>query len=139
MELDPGFPGGPAQLGFAYLKQRRYEEAIAAFQKAAELSGRASDLLSDLGNAYAVAGKRAEAFAILKELEASYARREAIEYDIAYVYAGLQDRDRTFEWLEKAFQQRSGSLSAVTWQFGFDALRSDPRYGDLVRRMGLEP
>jgi serine/threonine protein kinase/tetratricopeptide (TPR) repeat protein len=139
MELDPGFPGGPAQLGFAYLKQRRYEEAIAAFQKAAELSGRASDLLSDLGNAYAVAGKRAEAFAILKELEASYARREAIEYDIAYVYAGLQDRDRTFEWLEKAFQQRSGSLSAVTWQFGFDALRSDPRYGDLVRRMRLEP
>ncbi|MGH9874435.1 MAG: protein kinase domain-containing protein [Pyrinomonadaceae bacterium] len=139
IELDPGFPGGPAQLGIAYLRQRRYEEAIAGFQKAAELTGRASDSLSDLGNAYAVAGKRAEALAILKELEARYARREATERDVAYVYAGLDDRDRTFEWLEKSFQQRSGSLSAVTWQFGFEALRSDPRYADLVRRMGLEP
>jgi TolB-like protein/Tfp pilus assembly protein PilF len=139
MELDPAFPGGPAQLGLAYLRQRRYEEAIAALEKAAEMSGRASDLLSDLGNAYAAAGKRAEALAILKKLEASYARREAIEYDVAYVYAGLEDRNRTFEWLEKAFQQRSGTLPAVTWAFGFDALRSDPRYADLVRRMGLEP
>jgi serine/threonine protein kinase/tetratricopeptide (TPR) repeat protein len=139
MELDPGFPGGPAQLGLAYLRQRRYEEAIAALEKAAEMSGRSSDLLSDLGNAYAVAGKRAEALAIVKELEASYARREAIEYDVAYVYAGLEDRDRTFEWLEKAFQQRSGTLPAVTWAFGFEALRSDPRYADLVRRMGLQP
>jgi len=137
MELDPGFPGGPAQLGLSYLGQRRYEEAIAALQKAAEMSGRESDSLSDLGNAYAVAGKRAEALAILKELEAKYARRQALALHVAKVYAGLDDRDQTFEWLEKAFQQRSGSLSAVTWQFAFEALRSDLRYVDLVRRMGL--
>jgi hypothetical protein len=79
----------------------------------------------------------AEALAILRELEARYARREAIEQHVAYVYAGLDDRDRTFEWLEKAFQQRSGSLPQVTWQVGFEPLRSDPRYADLVRRMGL--
>jgi serine/threonine protein kinase/tetratricopeptide (TPR) repeat protein len=139
IELDPGFYGGPAQLGLAYLRQRRYEEAIAALQKAAEMSGRASDSLNDLGNAYAVVGKRTEALAIAKELEARYARREATELNVAYVYAGLDDRDRTLEWLEKGFQQRSGSLSAVTWLFGFEALRSDPRYADLVRRMGLEP
>jgi tetratricopeptide (TPR) repeat protein len=139
IELDPSFYGGPAQLGITYLRQRRYEEAIAGLQKAAEMSARASDSLSDLGNAYAVAGKRNEALAILKELEARYARHEATERDVAYVYAGLDDRDRTFEWLEKAVQQRSGSLSAVTWYFGFEALRSDPRYADLMRRMGLEP
>jgi serine/threonine protein kinase/tetratricopeptide (TPR) repeat protein len=139
IELDPGFYGGPSQLGLAYLRQRRYEEAIAALQKAAEMSGRANDSLSDLGNAYAVAGKRAESLAIVKELEARYAMREANELNIAYVYAGLDDRDRTFEWLEKAFQQRSGSLTSVTWFLGFETLRSDPRYADLVRRMGLEP
>ncbi len=139
MELDPKFPGGPDELGLAYLKQRRYEEAIAALQKAVELSGRTGDELSALGNAYGVAGKHAEAQAILKELEARYAKREATERDVAYVYAGLDDRDRTFEWLEKAFQQRSGSLTQVTWQFGFEALRSDPRYANLVRRMGLQP
>jgi serine/threonine protein kinase/tetratricopeptide (TPR) repeat protein len=139
IELDPGFYGGPEQLGLAYLRQRRYEEAIAALQKAAEMSGRANDSLSDLGNAYAVAGKRAESLAIVKELEARYARREANELNIAYVYAGLDDRDRTFEWLEKAFQQRSGSLTSVTWYLGFETPRSDSRYADLVRRMGLEP
>jgi hypothetical protein len=56
---------------------------------------------------------------------------------VAWVYAGLSDRDRTFEWLEKDFKQRSGLLSQVTWQFVFDDLRSDPRYTDLLRRMGL--
>ena len=139
IELEPSFQGGPAQLGIAYLKERRYEEAIAAFKKTAELSVRASGALRDLGNAYAVAGKRAEALAIVRELEARYAKREAIGRDVAYVYAGLADRDRTFEWLERDFQQRSGGLPGVAWEFGFDDLRSDPRYADLLRRMGLEP
>jgi serine/threonine protein kinase/tetratricopeptide (TPR) repeat protein len=139
IELDPGFPGGSEFLGLAYLKQQRFEEAIAAFQKSAELSKRASGDLSSLGNAYAVAGKRTEALAIVKELEARYARREAIGSQLAYVYAGLGDRDRSFEWLEKDFQKHSGSLPQVTWYLGFEALRSDPRYADLVRRMGLEP
>lgn len=139
IELEPSFPGGPAQLGIAYRKQRRYEEAIAAFKESAELSGRSSGALGELGNAYAVAGKRAEALAIVNELEARYARREATGQDVAWVHAGLGDRDRTFEWLEKDFQQRSGLLPQVTWQFVFDDLRSDPRYADLMRRMGLEP
>ena len=105
----------------------------------AELTGRANGDFRVLGNAYALAGKRAEALVILKELEAKYARREAIAQNVAWVYAGLGDRDRTFEWLEKDFQQRSGLLPQVTWQFAFDDLRSDPHYADLLRRMGLEP
>jgi Flp pilus assembly protein TadD len=73
IELNPGFPGTQYLLGSAHLKQRRYEEATAAFQKAVELSGRASVWLSSLGYCYAVTGRRAHALNVAKELEARYA------------------------------------------------------------------
>jgi serine/threonine-protein kinase len=139
IELDPSFPGARATLGGAYLKQRRFDEATAEFQKAVELSGRASRHLSSLGYCYAMTGRRAEALAILKELEEKYAKRESIGMYLAGVYAGLDDKDQVFVWLERDFQQRSGTLAYITWFFNFDDLRSDPRYADLVRRMGLEP
>jgi TolB-like protein/Tfp pilus assembly protein PilF len=140
IELDPNFPGAHDELGFAYLKQRRYEEAIAEFQKTVELSGRASRYQGDLGYCYAVTGRRAEALAIVKELEEKYGRREAIGQYLAYVYAGLGDRDQVFTWLERDFKQRSGlRLPFIKWWFTFDDLRGDPRYVDLMRRMGLKP
>jgi eukaryotic-like serine/threonine-protein kinase len=139
IELDPSLPRAHHVLAFAYLKQRRFEEAIAEFEKAVELSGRASIFLSDLGYAHAVTGKSAEALAILKELEARYARRESIGSGLAAVYAGLGDEDQAFAWLEKDFEQRSFGLPEITWWFAFENLRSDPRYADLVRRIGLQP
>ena len=140
IELDPNFPGAHDELGFAYLKQRRYEEAIAELQKTVELSGNASRYQGDLGYCYAVTGRRAEAQAILKELEAKYARREAVGQYLADVYAGLGDRDQAFAWLEKDFERRSGiRLPFIKWWFTFDDLRGDPRYADLLRRMGLKP
>ena len=139
IELDPNFPGAHTFLGLARLKQGRHEEAQAEIQKAVELSGRASIYLCDLGYFYAVAGRRGEALQILKELEERYARRETIGQYLARIYAGLGDRDQAFEWLERDFRQRSGVLPHITWWFYFDDLRSDPRYADLVRRMGLEP
>jgi serine/threonine protein kinase/tetratricopeptide (TPR) repeat protein len=139
IELDAGFPYAHDVLGVAYLKQRRYEEATAEFQKAVELSGRASQILSHLGYCYAVTGRRAEALAILKELEEKYASRDSIGQYVADVYAGLGDKDQAFAWLERDFQQHSGRLPDMTWKFGLEDLRSDPRYADLVRRMGLKP
>ncbi len=139
IELDPSFPPVHDCLGWAYLKQRRYEEAAVEFQKAVELSGRSSLFLRDLGYCYAVTGRRAEALRIVKELEERYARNEAIGQHLAGVYAGLGEREQVFAWLEKDFQQRSGQLGFVTFWFSFDDFRSDPRYADLVRRMGLTP
>ena len=95
--------------------------------------------MSSLGYCYAVNGRRAEALAILKELEEKYAGRKAIAKDLAGVYAGLGDKDQVFAWLEKGFEQRSGELPYITTHFNFEDLRSDPRYADLVRRMGLQP
>jgi len=140
IRLDPNFPGAHEELGFAYLKQRRYEEAIAEFQKTVELSGSASKNQGDLGYCYAVTGRRAEAQAILKELEGKYARREAIGQYLAEVYAGLGDRDQAFTWLERDVERGSGiRLPFIKWWFTFDDLRGDPRYADLLRRMGLKP
>jgi TolB-like protein/Flp pilus assembly protein TadD len=139
IELDPNNPGAHKLLGSAYLKQRRYEEVIAELQKAVELSGRASIDLSQLGYGYAVAGRRAEAVRILKELEEKYARREALAQQVAQMYAGLGDKEQAFAWLEKGFEQRGGLLQLITTEIGFDGLRNDPRYAELVRRMGLTP
>jgi tetratricopeptide (TPR) repeat protein len=93
----------------------------------------------DLGYCYAVMGRRAEAQAILKELEVKYVRREAVGQYLADVYAGLGDRDQAFTWLEKDFERGSGiRLPFIKWWFTFDDLRGDPRYADLLHRMGLK-
>jgi len=137
IELDPGFADAHYVLGFAYLKRGRNEEATAEFQKAVELSSRAATYLGNLGYCDAVTGRRAEALAIVKELEEKHARGESSGLFLAGVYAGLGDKDQAFAWLEKDFQRRSGQLPTVAWRLHFEGLRSDPRYADLVRRMGL--
>jgi TolB-like protein/Tfp pilus assembly protein PilF len=139
IELEPSFPAAHFYLGFAYLKQQHYEDATAEFQKAVDSSVRAAQPLSNLGYCYAVTGRRAEALRILKELEEKYASREVTGQHIAAVYAGLGDKDQAFAWLERDFQQRSGQLPTVTWRPQFENIRSDPRYADFVRRMGLQP
>ena len=140
IELDPNFPSAHLYLAWAYFQQQRYEDATAEFRAAVESSGRASFYLSDLGYAYAVGGRRAEALMILAELEEKYARREAIGVHVAAVYAGLGDKTQVFSWLERDLEQRSGSeVTGVTYHFPFDNLRGDPRYAELVRRMGLQP
>jgi len=137
IDLDPNFPRAHEYLGLAYLKQGRHSEAIAELEKAVELSGR--EPLRDLGYGYAISGGRAEALAVLRELEGKYEKHEAIGQDLAAVYAGLGEKDQAFAWLEKDFQARSGLLARIRWIPPFESLRSDPRYADLVRRIGLQP
>ena len=85
-----------------------------------------------------MAGRRSEALAILEKLENSYASGEPTGGMIAWIYAGLGDEDQAFSRLEREFQQRGGTLTnAILLYPYFDLLRSDPRYHDLLRRMGL--
>jgi serine/threonine protein kinase/Tfp pilus assembly protein PilF len=137
IEIDPNFAPAYEYLGLAYLKLGRNAEAVAALEKAAELTNRAGVVLSDLGNVYAATGKRAEAIAVIKELEEKFARKEANGQFVAAVYAGLGDKDKAFEWLEKDFQIRNGKLGEIRWTFSLQSLRDDPRFKDLLRRMGL--
>ena len=136
IELDPNYASAYRALGLSYLKQGHSAEAIANLEKAAELSHRDIVFLMYLGYGYGVAGKRAEAIAIAKDLEAKYARKESLGRYVAGVYAGLGDKDKAFEWLEKDFQTK-GDLADSRWQIPFESLRDDPRYKDLLKRMGL--
>jgi TolB-like protein/Tfp pilus assembly protein PilF len=143
MELDPTFSGAHRWLGVVYLRQRRYNDAVSEFKRALEVSGRGSWELSGMGVYYAVAGDRAGAGATLKELEHRYDRSEASALHIAYVYAALGDKERGFAWLEREFQARGGYLSVIAYAPDADVLRdalsSDPRWNDLLRRIGLSP
>ena len=137
IELDPNYPRAHSHLGWAYLKEGREQEAMGELQKAVEVSGRGGQELGYLGYGYGALGKRTEAIAVLKELGERYARRESPAMYIAAVYAGLGEKDQAFAWLEKDFQARSGILDLVTMRPNYDTLWSDPRYTDLLRRMGL--
>jgi eukaryotic-like serine/threonine-protein kinase len=140
IELNPKFPLAHDMFGRIYLKQGRYTEAVAEFEKDV-VTERTSNSLSSLGYAYGVAGQREKALAILKELEQNYAKHEALGQYVAAVYVGLGDKDKAFAWLEKEFQSRGGNLPTdLVERVGFfNSLRGDPRYTDLVTRMGLKP
>ena len=119
------------------LKLGRKEEAVKTMEKAVELTKRQNVVLSELGYVYGATEKRAEAIAVAKELEAKYARNEAAGHEVAAVYSGLGEKDKAFEWLEKDFQNRDSRLTTFRWETQFEPLRDDPRYKDLLKRMGL--
>jgi len=137
IELDPNFAAAYEYLALSYLKGGRNAEAIVAAEKAVDLSNRSAITLGDLGYVYALVGKRAEAIERIKELEEKYTRKEAIGQYLATVYVGLGDKDKAFEWLEKDFQARNSKLSEIRWQLQFESILNDPRFKDLLKRMGL--
>jgi TolB-like protein len=138
IELDGNFVSGRRWFGKALLVQHRYPEALVELQKAVDLSGRGTAELGTLGYGFALAGKRAEALAVLRELESKYARHEARELDPAIVNIGLGEKDQAFAWLEKAYQAHSGNMSYLGWDPVYESVRADPRFVDLLQRIGLK-
>jgi serine/threonine-protein kinase len=136
LELEPNFPSGHLFLGWSYFQQQNSAEGIRSFEKAVETSGRAAYYLAALGYGQAFAGRRAEASAILQELEEKHRRREALALYVAAVHVGLGDKEAAFAWLERAFEERS-HLPSILTESAFVSLRGEPRYADLLRRMGL--
>ncbi len=96
-------------------------------------------LLSPLGHGYALAGERDKAQQALDELREMSKRRYISPYLFAVVYVGLGDKEQAFAWLEKAYQDRSFWLIWLKVEPRFDSLRDDPRFQDLLRRIGLQP
>jgi TolB-like protein/Flp pilus assembly protein TadD len=137
LELDPKFSMAHYRLGQVYLEQGSYEEAIAEFSEARTISRDGPHELSGLGHAYAVSGRRGRAEEILAELMELSKRRYVPPFFMAIVYSGLKDKDQAFRWLEKAYEDREANLVYLNVEPRFDALRSDPRFQALVRRVGL--
>jgi len=137
IEMDPNWFYIRELLSLAYLKQGRKDLALAEAQKAVELAKRGSYALGALGYIDSQVGKRDEALALANELKERYAKQQASGQDIARIYLGLGDKDQTFEWLEKDFQSHSSTLSSWLNFAPFDSLVDEPRYRDLLKRMGI--
>ena len=126
-------------LGHTYAANGQFDEAIAASEKAAALSGRAPGALGFLGMSYGLAGRKDEANKALQELLELNRRRYVTPAAVASVYIGLGHKDQAFFWLEKAYQEHSYYMAYLKVFPLVDSLRSDPRFEDLLRRIGLTP
>jgi eukaryotic-like serine/threonine-protein kinase len=140
VEKTPNNPHLHFFLGEAYVAKGMYEEGVAEMQKAVALENAPErwDRYPVLAYAYAVAGRRDEALKILNEQKRLAKQRYISPYNFAIIYTGLGDKDRAFEYLNKAYDEGAGGLSHFPVRPMFDSLRSDPRYRNLLRRMNLE-
>jgi TolB-like protein/Flp pilus assembly protein TadD len=137
LEMDQRFIQAYEFLGRAYEQKGMAEDAIAAFQKALELRSDYTHCLGPLGRAYAVFGRRDEARRVLDQLKGLSRRRYVMPYHIATIYTALGDNDQAFTWLQKAFDGRDDRLIFLKVDPSWDNLRSDHRFADLERRIGL--
>ena len=135
IEMDPNFALAHNQLAVAYLQKHMNDEAVAESQKAVQLSGGSPTCIANLARAYAASGKRGEAEKLLSDLKKRSSPGYSDASEIAAIYASLGDKNQALNWLEKGYEERFNP--GVLLRPGFDPLRSDPRFEDLVRRIGL--
>lgn len=137
IELDESFGLAHRRLGQTYELKQMYSEAIAEFQKALAVSGEDVELLSARGHFYAMLGETDKTIQVLEKLNELGERRYVPAYMLARIYLGLGDHDRVIELLEKACEERYGYLAYLNVEPLFDSIRSDPRFAEIVRRVGL--
>ena len=137
IEFNPNAIDAHIFLGFVYVQQGKSDEALSEFQTVVQLSERNPSMLALLGYGYASAGRPVEARAILKKFELEGLPVTQIE--IAMIYMALGEKDKAFEWLEKAFEERAWQLGFLKVEPIFDPLRDDLRFNELMRRVNLVP
>ena len=135
LELDPNFAIGHYELGQAYEQKKMHDEAIDEFKRAIQLSGNNELFNANLAYSYATSGSREEALETVKDLEDRPNRHSSTDANIALIYVGLGDRDKAMMWLDKAYQAHFNP--SILLRPAFDPLRSDARFQDLLRRIGL--
>jgi TolB-like protein/DNA-binding winged helix-turn-helix (wHTH) protein/Tfp pilus assembly protein PilF len=137
LQIDPNYHDSIAFLGDAYRHKGMAQEALAQYEKMMALEGTGPDWIKSLRKAYKAEGWRGY-FRKLLDRDLERSKREHVSpYDIADNYALLGDKTQAFRYLDKAYAERDRWLTAVKAEHDFDVLRSDPRYADLLRRMGL--
>ncbi len=139
LELDSNFTPARGVLGHVYAAKGMYREALAEYEKYATLSGGSPGSTAFMGYAHARLGQRSQALRVLDQLGAAAKQKYVPALSFAMVYLGLGEKEQAFLWLEKAYDERTNSLAYLKVQAIWDPLRSDPRFADLVRRIGLPP
>ena len=138
LELDPSHSDASLLVAKISVAQGTYRQAIGELQKALVFNPRQPFLLGALAHAYARAGQRDEALKLVSELDRIEGKEPGYSpFGMIWAYAGLGDKERTFAYLEKAYQERTGRIVFINVDPYLDPLRSDPRFKDLVRRIGL--
>jgi Tfp pilus assembly protein PilF len=137
IEMNPDFWLAHLWLAKTYEQEGRYDDALDELQKVSKNAGANAAEVSDRGYVYALAGKTAEARAMLAELQQMSRRRYVAPCGVAVVYAGLGRKDEAFEWLAKALKVRDNTLVLIEVDPRFDALRSDARFAQLIKGAGL--
>jgi tetratricopeptide (TPR) repeat protein len=136
--MNPNFAHAHSILSIAYADLNNFPEAIAEGRKAIELSGGSSFYISNLGWIYAQAGEDDEAIRVLEELKDLSDKHYVSPFLIANIYVGLEENDKTFEYLEKAYEERYELLIGLKVNPSFDPIREDPRFSELLKKIGLE-
>jgi len=126
------------ELGRAYEQKRMFKDAISELTIAVTLQKDMTFAIAALGHAFAVSGQSEKAQQLLGNLKKLSDQRYVSSADIAMIYVGLGDNDQAFTWLQKAYLERSWYLVLLRVDPRLDSLRSDPRFQDLVRRVGLQ-
>ena len=137
IEIDGNFFLAHHYLGSAYAMKGSYLEAMAAYQKAHQINETDPHVLALLGRLFALTGRRADAQNVLAQLELIARERYVADYSRALVYAALDDKDRAFALLEKSYRDHSVDMLTLHYDPLIDNLRSDPRFSDLIRRIGI--
>jgi pentatricopeptide repeat protein len=125
-------------LGFALIANGQADEAIPVLEKALALSERSPAVIGVLVRAYAHAGRRTEALRLLDELKRRQQKGYVPTAAFVHAYLGLSDNEQAFAWLERAYKEHSSIMQYIKVHPFFDPLRDDPRFADLVRRVGLD-
>jgi serine/threonine protein kinase len=137
VELDPNYPVTYWILGLLYRATGRYEFAITQGEKSTSLSGGSPLMRAALAHSYGKAGRTKEALQILDDLTKLAEHKYVASHFFAGIHIGLGENDRALEYLEKSYQEHSHWLIYLPIDPSMDDLRSDPRFQDLLRRVGL--
>lgn len=136
-KADQNFFAARRYMGLSYAQKQMYPEAIAEFEKAIASSGGSPLIRAEYANALALSGDTNKAQTELNNLLELSKQKYISAYHIAAIYVGLKDKDQAFKWLDKAVQDRADWLAFLKVDPRFDALHTDPRFRDLLRRMNL--
>ena len=141
LDLNPNLPAIRTLLSWAYAMKRMYPQALAEYDKIAgqdkAVAAENQFVAGGLGWVYAVSGRRADALKIAQELKDLSSRTYVDFYSLGGIYAGLGDKDEAFRLLEKGYAQHSATMPWLGIDVYWYGMRSDPRYADLLRRIGL--
>jgi len=136
-QLDSGYFMLHFIAGRAYMRLNEHAKAIAHLKQARTETGEMPLMDAALGLAYAVSGKKAETMKLAEAFKAAAKKRYIPPTYFGMLFAGLGDKDKAMMWLEKAYEDRADGLTWLNVEPMLDEVRSDPRFQDLIRRIGL--